>query len=197
MGDWWRKRRKKRYPSDPFDIFEEIREIMEEMMKEFYGSGPPSPFEDIEDFEKFFPKFKLPSGLEKKGPIVYGWSMTIGPDGKPQIRKFGNMPSTPYNESESFIKEEREPLVDIMETNTEVVIVAETPGVEKNEIKLKTTKNELEIKASDRFYKKMDLPAEVIPEQAKASYKNGVLEVRIPKLKSSKPSDDGTEISVE
>ncbi len=33
------------------------------------------------------------SKVRKVGPIVYGYSMTIGPDGKPHVREFGNVKS--------------------------------------------------------------------------------------------------------
>ena len=29
--------------------------------------------------------------VREVGPIVYGYSMTIGPDGKPHVREFGNV----------------------------------------------------------------------------------------------------------
>ena len=32
--------------------------------------------------------------VREVGPIVYGYSMTIGPDGKPRIREFGNVKPT-------------------------------------------------------------------------------------------------------
>ncbi len=154
------------------------------------------PF-DMEDFEKFLPRFRLPSGFEKKGPYIFGFSMGVGPDGKPIIREFGNKPGFDFKRGPK-IKEEREPLVDIMETNDEVIVVAETPGIEKEEITLRGTEKELEIKAGEKFYKKLRLPVEVITDQAKANYKNGVLEVRLPRVKPKVDEEDsGTEIKVE
>jgi HSP20 family protein len=190
--DDWDKRRKKKRDFDPFDIIDNIREMMEEMMKEMGGR----PF-NMEDFEKFLPRFRLPSGFEKKGPFVFGWSMALGPDGKPVIREFGNKPGFDLQKGPR-IREERAPLVDVMETNDEVIVVAETPGIEKEEIKLRGTGKELEIKAGDKFYKKLTLPVEILPDQAKANYKNGVLEVRLPRLKpKEEDKGNGTEIRVE
>jgi HSP20 family protein len=190
--DWNKRRKKRRDRWDPFDLIDNIREMMEDMMKEMGGR----PF-DIEDFEKILPKFRLPSGFEKKGPYIFGFSMGVGPDGKPIIREFGNKPGFDFKRGPK-IKEEREPLVDIMDTKEEVIIVAETPGIEKEEINLRGTEKELEIKAGEKFYKKLRLPVEVIPGQAKANYKNGVLEVRIPRLKPNVDDEDsGTEIQVE
>ncbi|PSO06717.1 hypothetical protein B9Q04_14645, partial [Candidatus Marsarchaeota G2 archaeon BE_D] len=53
----------------------------------------------------------------------------------------------------------------------------------------------LEIKAEKKYYKLVELPVKVIPDKAKASYKNGVLEVRLTKKEQTKPS--GVHISVE
>jgi HSP20 family protein len=190
--DWNKRRKKKRDSWDPFDLIDNIREMMEEMMKEMGAR----PF-DIQDFEKFLPKFRLPSGFEKKGPYIFGFSLGVGPDGKPIIREFGNKPGFDFKRGPK-IKDEREPLVDVMETNDEVIVVAETPGIEKEEINLRGTEKELEIKAGEKFYKKLKLPVDVIADQAKANYKNGVLEVRLPRLKPKVDDDDsGTEIQVE
>jgi len=52
------------------------------------------------------------------GPIVYGYSMTIGPDGKPQVREFGNVKASnstkigQYVGAKPQISAEREPLSD-------------------------------------------------------------------------------------
>ena len=69
--------------------------------------------------------------------------MKIGPDGKPEIQKFGNLKKGLTDPPQ--VKEEREPLVDIMETNGDVHVVVELPGVEKTDIKLHGTEEELTI----------------------------------------------------
>lgn len=186
---FWDSRRK-RYR----DVFDEIRSMFEEMEKRFL-SDFPFPEMDFRELEKL-PKRKLSDGTEVTGPFVWGWSINIGPDGKPEIREFGNLPKeTSLRESGSPLRrlsETREPLIDVIETENEVIIVAETPGIEKDEIKLDSTENELEIKAGDKFYKKIKLPSVTIPEQAKASYKNGILEIKIPKKEKK-----GTGIKIE
>ncbi|MEM4564169.1 MAG: Hsp20 family protein, partial [Desulfurococcaceae archaeon] len=51
-------------------------------------------------------------------------------------------------------------------------------------------KKKLTIRASNeerKYYKEVDLPAPVDPESGKATYKNGVLEVRFKKV----PSEEG------
>jgi HSP20 family protein len=45
---------------------------------------------------------------------------------------------------------------------------------------------ELKVSAGNKFYKKIELPSEVNPDEAEAFYKNGVLEVKIKKKHSNK-----------
>jgi len=173
---FWERRRRRRFPFDEFtDWFEEF----EEMIEEFFRT---SPFRDLDKMRKDLPKTRLSDGTEVTGPIVWGWSIKIGPDGKPEVREFGNVPRYTGEPSPSLIREVREPLVDVVEGDKEIIVVAETPGVDKEEISLNCTEDELEIKAGDKYYKRVKLPAPVKPDEAKASYKNGILEVKIPRL---------------
>lgn len=134
---------------------------------------------------------------EKYGPYVYGFSITIGPDGKPIVREFGNVRRI---QGKPRISEEREPLVDVIEDEDQVTVVAELPGVDKNDIKVRATEETLIISAKGldkKYYKEIPLPAKVRPETAKASYKNGVLEVKLEKKEKSKEEFKGVEIKVE
>ncbi len=117
----------------------------------------------------------------KQNPIFYGFRITTGPDGKPQFEEFGNMkPGLRGPE----ISERIEPLVDIVEEKDEIVVVADMPGVEKDEIRLSAIEDTLTIDVDAerrKYHKEVRLPAKVNPDSAKASYKNGVLEVRLKK----------------
>lgn len=165
MSEWWRKRRKKR--SDPwFDIFEDFDRI-EEMMEEMMRRAFETPLREARAYR----------------PYVYGFSMSVGPDGKSVIREFGNVQSSRFGPQ---LREEREPLVDIMEEDEDVVVVAELPGVGKDDINLKTTEDHLTISVETpnrKYRKELALPARVDHKSAKVSYKNGVLEVRLKKLR--------------
>src|SRR5438876_12239601 len=83
---------------------------------------------------------EMPKAQEGASPFVYGFSMSVGPDGKPIIREFGNVEAGARGPQ---VKEEREPLVDVMDTGKEVVVVTELPGVEKEESILEYTTREL------------------------------------------------------
>jgi len=180
--DWFRKRR---YPLsrdfffwDIDRIFREMEKMMEEEFKNFTSQIP----------KDYVRERKLPDGSTARewGPFVYGYSMKIGPDGKPEIREFGNIKKSLRGPQ---VKEEREPLVDIVETDGEVHVVVELPGVEKSDIKLHGTEDSLTISVDTpqyKYYKEVTLPAKVNVKEAKSAYKNGVLEVTLPKAEAGK-----------
>src|SRR3989304_1293319 len=69
---------------------------------------------------------EMPRVEEGPLPFVYGFSMSVGPDGRPVIREFGNVEPTARG---PLLKEEREPLVDVIDSNGEVGVVSGLPGV--------------------------------------------------------------------
>jgi HSP20 family protein len=180
--EWFRKRR---YPFSRGFFFEDIDKMMHEMEKMME--------EEFKTFTSRIPKDyvrerKLPDGstVREWGPFVYGYSVKIGPDGKPEIREFGNVKPSRLGPQ---VKEEREPLVDIIETDGEIHVVAELPGVEKKDIKLHGTEDTLSISVDipqRKYFKEVTLPAKVKVKEAKTEYKNGVLEVKLPKVKEEK-----------
>jgi HSP20 family protein len=73
----------------------------------------------------------------------------------------------------------------------------ELPGVEKDDIKLEIADMLLTIKVDDesrRYFKEVQLPAPVKEEAAKASYKNGILDITL--TKKVPPKKKGTKIEV-
>jgi HSP20 family molecular chaperone IbpA len=81
--------------------------------------------------------------------------------------------------------EVREPLTDVFEEKEFVKVYMELPGVEKSDIKLDVTEGAMEVKARN-FAKTVRLPTrDVDSEKASANYKNGVLEVTIPKIQKT------------
>lgn len=159
--------RKRRSPFDPFfSIDLDFRRMEEEMERMFREAQ------------------KMPGAkVQRYGPFVYGFSMRVGPDGKPVVHEFGNFPRGKKEKTE-----EREPLVDVIDKEKEVSVIVELPGVEKEDIKLEAKSETLSVKvdAKERKYsKEISLPAKVKPETAKATYKNGVLEVTLEKVTPS------------
>ncbi len=191
---WFRRRW---WPFATGSIFDDFDEYFRRMY-EYIRS-------DFEEFFKNAPKDLvrsrvLPDGtkVDEWGPFVYGYSIKIGPDGKPEIREFGNIkPQPKLGKAGVAIRKEREPLVDVALTNGEVRVVAELPGVEKSDIKLHCTEDTLTIsvdKAERKYYRELELPRKVDVKQARSTYKNGVLDVWLPIKKEEKPKGESIKI---
>jgi HSP20 family protein len=94
-------------------------------------------------------------------------------------------------------EEAREPLTDVFQDENSVKLYVELPGVEITDIKLDITRDHAEIKAKN-FHKTIDLPTSAVEaDKAKTNYKNGVLEVTIPKTKKPIADKDKTIIKTE
>lgn len=95
--------------------------------------------------------------------------------------------------------------VNVYETDEEVVVKAELPGVKKEDLDVNIQDNTLTIKAQTReesevkeesyyrrelrtgsFFRAVPLPVEVKEDNLKASYENGVLTVTAPKAVEKK-----------
>lgn len=132
-------------------------------------------------------------GASVPNTIYYGYQISIGPDGKPHIREFGNARPT---RSGRFEIGSREPFVDTIVDQKEGIlkVVAEMPGLKREDITLQLTNSSLIIQgASEERKYDTTVPLEEVPvinESAKATYNNGVLEVRL-KLKESLPKKAG------
>jgi len=139
---------------------------------------PVSPFEAMDRlFEGYFPRGWLrPFRMEWPS-----WAETAAPfEGKP-------------------------PKVDIIDRDDEVVIKAELPGVDKKDIDLSVTRNSVTIKASTSHEEKEEkgdyyrcemsrgsfartvmLPADVAEDKARAAFRDGILELTLPKLQETR-----------
>ncbi len=180
---WFRRKMQRPFSGGWFfedmgEMLRDIEEMMDKELKEFTSRIP----------KDYVRERKLPNGSKVRefGPFVYGYSMTIGPDGKPVINEFGNVQPSIRGPT---IKEEREPLVDVVSIDSEIKVVAELPGVDKQDIKLHVLDDMLTISVEQterKYYKEVKLPTNVEPEGAKTSYKNGVLEVTLKKTKEPK-----------
>jgi len=179
FSNW--QRRRWRFPTA--NLFDELEQDFESM------------FKDLELPKDLIRERKLPDGgtVREMGPFVYGYSFSMGPDGKPVIREFGNVkPSLKGGPSGGVkprldVKEDREPLVDTIVNPDTVKVVAELPGVEKPDIALECDGHKLTLKVDTdkrRYYKELELPVEVDPDTSKASYKNGVLELLLTRKKT-------------
>jgi HSP20 family protein len=187
-----------------FRGFDDIHREMNRMFNVFNDLSTNAPKELVREYET-----SEGGKVREVGPIVYGYSMTIGPDGKPHVKEFGNVKSLGNGGSSSRnigqyigkpqISAEREPLSDVTTTDKEVKVVLEMPGISKEDIKINTYEQKVEIKTADnaerKYHKVLNLPKEADIETARSTYNNGILEVTFDKKKET--TSKGKEIKIE
>lgn len=138
------------------------------------------------------------STASQTSPYFYGYQITIGPEGKPHIREFGNIrPSTNGLTEKSTA---RQPLVDTRFNDKEntMVITAEMPGITKEDVKVSMQEGLVTIhaeKGNKKYHTELPVERELDTDSTKASYINGILELKIQFKKSQKPKSK--EIKVE
>ncbi|MEC4848098.1 MAG: archaeal heat shock protein Hsp20 [Nitrosarchaeum sp.] len=140
-------------------------------------------------------EFPNDSKIQTFGPYYYGYEMTVGPNGKPHVKEWGNVkPRSSLTELDV-----REPFVDesVDEKSRTLKLITEMPGIEKSDINVSIVEGVVEISAKhgDRKYStKIPLKYNVDENSAKAQYTNGILELTLA-LAEEKPK--GKRVSVE
>ena len=184
---------------DMFRGFDDVHREMNRMFNVFNDLSTNAPKDLVREYQ-------TPDGgkVREVGPIVYGYSMTIGPDGKPNVKEFGNVKAGKNTGQYLGIQKpqitaEREPLSDITSTDKDVKVVLEMPGIKKEDIKINAYEQKVEIKTADnterKYHKILDLPKSADIETARSTYNNGILEVTFDKKKEQiKPK--GKEIKI-
>ncbi len=127
------------------------------------------------------------------GSCCYGYTMTVGPDGKPVVKEYGSV-----KPNQLSISDTREPLVDTIVDEKEKVVklIVEMPGVEKTDVKIVVEDKTVDLSAEHdkkKYHVKVPLQHKVDENSAKASYKNGILEL-IFKLVEEKPKGKKVEV---
>ena len=156
------------------DIFGAMEKMIEELQNDVEES-----FKELQNLNKFGSK-----------PLVYGFSISIGPDGEPVVRTFGDKEiKTGCREPvyEQFVKTDTD----------ELIVTVEMPGISREDIELSVSENRLIIATPNverRYKADIDLKVQVDPQSAKASYRNGILSVT---LRVKGKSNKGIKISVE
>jgi HSP20 family protein len=165
-----------------------------------------------DDFERFFNRILKQWGAN---PIpdagagdpnvrtwTYGYSMTVGPDGKPVMRQWGTgLPGqeTPLAMPQPAEPQAVEPLtqVDCDVAHMKARVLVEMPGVTKESIKVKATEAAVRVTASyggKDYDVEVPINAKVDPGSAKATYNNGVLDLTLDLVEA--PHEDGVDVPV-
>lgn len=129
-------------------------------------------------------EFELGGG--KKGMYSFGVRIGSVPRGQGQgeefkVESFGHrVRQTPKG---PVVEESREPEIDVIEEDDHILVVGDMPGVEKDDIQFEVKEQTLWLTTEKgrRYKKEVELPTVVKAEEAALSYKNGVLELKLPK----------------
>lgn len=161
---------------------DEFDRIFQKMSRSFMG------LDDI------FEKVKESGNLQTHGPFYYGYTMTVGPDGKPVVKEYGNVRPGLLPTADS-----REPLVDtfVDEKTKTLKLVAEMPGVEKKDIKIVVEGKRVNIDAErgdKKYHAKVPIKEKVNEDAIKASYTNGILEIHFKLQEKEKPKGKNVEV---
>ena len=197
---FWKKKKEKKNEKDGDKKKDEIKEPDEheirlhEMERELdrVMPGLGRMFREIErELERTMPEMlkmmeETTKEMQKnpgKQPMYRGIHIVIGPGGPPRIGEFGKTAGG----KEKIIKF-REPLVDVFDRGDEVVITAELPGVEKENVKVCVDGKTLEILARGdgpfKYKKALALEEFVDIKGSRAVFNNGILEITVKKSKT-------------
>jgi len=121
-------------------------------------------------------------------------------------RLFEDLVSSPRFEDSDLIKSTWSPAVDIYETENELVLTAELPGVEEKDVEIKIEDNTLALKGERKFeketkeenyhrieraygsfFRSFSLPNYIDQDKIAAEYENGLLRIHMPKRAEVKP----------
>jgi len=130
-----------------FDAFTLLRDIeymdreKHRMFDEFNELSANTSKDSIREYE-----IQDDGKIRKVNPFVYGYSIIIGPDGKPHVKEFRNVKPKVVTEdkatniqrslNKSSISLDRELLFDVTSTDKEVKGLLEIPGIKEEDIKI-------------------------------------------------------------
>jgi HSP20 family protein len=122
------------------------------------------------------------SGKEVRG--IYGFTVKVGlGEEGPRIEPFGNI-RRDAKSGKTEVQEVREPMVDVFEEGDHLLVLAELPGIGKEDVRIDLEDDVLTISAEkkDKKYRKeVLLPRSVSKEKMQVSCNNGILEIKCPK----------------
>ena len=166
------------------------KEKKDEASFDIFGLG--GLFKGIEKLVELAGKLEEKGGISKEGEInldhlkkgmkgVYGFTINTAVGGSPKVETFGNIRKTPEGPK---VDEEREPITDVFDEKDEIIVIAEMPGIEENDIKIDLKEDILEFSATSKtrtYRKELLLPVKVIVSNLSHKFTNGILEIKIKK----------------
>jgi HSP20 family protein len=121
-------------------------------------------------------------GQQVKG--IYGFTVKVGlGDDQPRVEPFGNLRQDSKS-GHTVVQEVREPVVDVFEEDSHVLVVAEMPGISAADVHIDVDGDLLTVTAErgDKKYRKeVLLPESISREKMQITCNNGVVEIRCPR----------------
>jgi HSP20 family protein len=145
-------------------------------------------FEDLERFmayalNQFFCSMPYLDEIMRGEPFTLGFAIKFGSKGKARMKMYARTRKRRRHKHKRPIKA----LVDVVHYEDSVLVTAFLPGCLEKDIDVKVTPRAVILSSANdkaKFYKEIPLRAHIVPESAKKSFKNGVLEVTIKKVGS-------------
>lgn len=108
------------------------------------------------------------------GGTPFGFRVDIGPDGDAQVEAVGPDAGPAAGSA-------REPPTDVVCGRGIVAVTAQMPEAEKGDVDVRVLHDRVEVRTDGDpgYVADVDLPTEVEPETAQATFRNGVLDVRM------------------
>ncbi|MFX0135048.1 MAG: Hsp20/alpha crystallin family protein [Candidatus Hodarchaeota archaeon] len=164
-----KKKKRKEEDRDEDPPLEDFNEIIKYLAENFKKIMP--------EFEKFFRQFQNQS--ERGGE--FNWD---------QFEDLINFKSTKNNLPQKYKATTlsksyptKDIVVDVIESGDQIIIIADLPGLEKDDIKLNLKSKSVLISVHKRkILKRVPLSVKIDKNSISASYKNGVLEIKLTKL---------------
>lgn len=127
--------------------------------------------------------FDVNTGSGKNAKAVYGFSVKMGLNGddEPRVEPFGNVHRNEQT-GETTVQEVSEPLVDVIQENDHVLVLAEMPGVGDEDVQLELNGDVLTLhaeKGSKKYHKEILLPRAFESSALNRTCRNGILEVKL------------------
>ncbi|MBZ5553926.1 MAG: Hsp20/alpha crystallin family protein [Acidobacteriia bacterium] len=120
----------------------------------------------------------------KKLRGIYGFTVKVGlGDQGPRIEPFGNI-RRDTKSGRTEVREVREPMLDVFEEEDHVLILAELPGISKEDLRVDLKDDVLTLfaeRGDKKYQKEVLLPCVLSKEKMQVSCNNGILEIKCPK----------------
>ncbi|NOJ28679.1 MAG: hypothetical protein DA328_00750 [Nitrososphaeraceae archaeon] len=123
---------------------------------------------------------------------------------------FGEISFPTLSEKDTLV-----PLCDMEDKGDRYEVQVDVPGIEKDRLNIKATKNSVEIEGEQKekteekgkdyvynersyhsIYRKIPIPEEIIPSQIEAKMNNGILSITMPKKTPTKIEEESTKVEI-